>query len=60
MDDDDSYLYGESTAEEVVKPTVETSGESLVIGKRGCLSPHTFLVLLISAMEILMILLRLA
>ena len=35
MDDDDSYLYGESTTEEVVKPTtVETTGEDLAIEKR--------------------------
>ncbi|KAJ8474173.1 hypothetical protein ONZ51_g7386 [Trametes cubensis] len=30
MDDDDSYLYGDSNVEETAKPAVQTSGESLV------------------------------
>ncbi|KAH9932084.1 uncharacterized protein BXZ73DRAFT_90020 [Epithele typhae] len=33
MDDDDSYLYGESTTEELVKPAVETSGETRSISE---------------------------
>ena len=47
MDDDDSYLYGEPAEPEPLKPAaVETSGESLVIGKRsGVHYSHIFLVL---------------
>ena len=60
MDDDDSYLYGDSNGDEPVKPAVQTSGESQV-GNRGSSSPTAFLVLsFLNAMEILIIPFQLA
>ena len=58
MDDDDSYLYGESNAEEPVKADVQTSGESPVGHEEG-FKPYLFsCTSSICAMEILIIILQ--
>ena len=52
MDDDDSYLYGDSAADEPVKAEVQTSGESLVRWEKAS-NPICFLYFFVYAMEIL-------
>lgn len=51
MDDDDSYLYGDSNQEEVAQPAAQPSGKSLDDQRRGSWPRHlcTFV---LSAMKI--------
>lgn len=55
MDDDDSYLYGDSNGDEPVKPAVQTSGESQVGSERAFEPNHLSCTSFLNTMEILMI-----